>query len=177
MEKKTEYTVGDRLTNTFKSFCVLITARDLELEVNEDDIEQEHEDELMTKELPTIVHVQTYLAESTLSHNNFVLFRNVIKEVVDLTRQINLGVDSYDVKELTVNELILVQELESSDPVQSEGITVEIFSENLSSVEKALQIFRNVDSNEYETTFNKTRNKTITSIPQENFVGELLWDC
>ncbi|GFV26278.1 hypothetical protein TNCV_4586171 [Trichonephila clavipes] len=95
---------------------------DLELEVNEDDIEQEHEDELMTKELPTIVHVQTYLAESTLSHNNFVLFRNVIKEVVDLTSQINLGVDSYD-----VNELILVQELESSDPVQSEGITVEIF--------------------------------------------------
>ncbi|GFU82866.1 hypothetical protein TNCV_266631 [Trichonephila clavipes] len=77
------YTVGDRLTNTFKKdfLCldnehifggdqgdtpeimdgILTTARDLELEVNEDDIEQlimGHEDELTIEELQEILNEQ-----------------------------------------------------------------------------------------------------------------------
>ncbi|GFT13959.1 hypothetical protein TNCV_2615931 [Trichonephila clavipes] len=77
---------------------------------------------------------------------------NLIEEVVDLARQINLQVNSDDVQELldfhnrklTIDELIEmheqeqdIEELESLDPVQSEDrMTVGNLTESLSLIEK-----------------------------------------
>ncbi|GFW40031.1 hypothetical protein TNCV_5117141 [Trichonephila clavipes] len=88
-----------------------------------------------------------------------------IEEVIDCGMEINLEMDTDDVRELlvfynqtlTTDELIEmhekgrgIEELESLDPVQSEGLRL---------VEEVLQIFGNVGSNEEPFPFNKTRNK------------------
>ncbi|XP_023220465.1 tigger transposable element-derived protein 1-like [Centruroides sculpturatus] len=89
---------------------------------------------------------------------------NVIEEVVDLARQINLEVDSDDLQELldshnqelTIDELIEMREQEqdieepdSLDPVQSEDrMMVGNLTDGLSSIEKGLQILENIDANE-----------------------------
>ncbi|CAH4032450.1 unnamed protein product [Pieris brassicae] len=89
---------------------------------------------------------------------------NVIKDVIELGRQINLEVDSVDVQELldshneefTIDELITMREQEeemdnhdSLDPVQLEDqMTVGNFTEALSSIVIGLTILKSIDSNE-----------------------------
>ncbi|GFW99182.1 hypothetical protein TNCV_3009501 [Trichonephila clavipes] len=85
-------------------------------------------------------------------------------EVVDSASKINFEKDSHGVQrlldshkqELTVDELIVlheqekdIEELESLDPVQSDDrLTVDNLMEGLRLIEKGLQIFENIDSNE-----------------------------
>ncbi|GFU14596.1 hypothetical protein TNCV_406531 [Trichonephila clavipes] len=83
---------------------------------------------------------------------------NVIEEVADLARQINLEVDRDDIQglldshsqELPMDELLEmheqehIEDLESFDPVQSENLmTVGISTEGLSLIEKELRILEN----------------------------------
>ncbi|GFX22702.1 uncharacterized protein TNCV_2994351 [Trichonephila clavipes] len=96
---------------------------------------------------------------------------NLIEEVVNLARKINLEVDSDDVQELldshiqklTMEDLTElheqeqdIEELESLDPVQSENrITIGNLTEGLSLVEKRLSILENTQSNKYFFQQNK----------------------
>ncbi|GFW85420.1 tigger transposable element-derived protein 1 [Trichonephila clavipes] len=88
----------------------------------------------------------------------------VLGEVVDLSGQINLEVDSDDVQDLldfhnqklTMDLLLdmhkqqhVIEELESLYPVQSEDrMMVGNLTEGLNIIEKGLQILENVESNE-----------------------------
>ncbi|XP_023232690.1 tigger transposable element-derived protein 1-like [Centruroides sculpturatus] len=112
---------------------------------------------------------------------------NVIEEVVDLARQINLEVDSDDVRELldshnqelTIDELIEmceqeqdIEELDSLDPVKSEDrMTVGKLTEGLSVIEKGLQILENIDSNEERISSTKREIKKLLACYEE-----ILWE-
>ncbi|GFX68173.1 tigger transposable element-derived protein 1 [Trichonephila clavipes] len=100
--------------------------------------------------------------------------RYLIEEVVDLTRQKNLEVDSDSIQkpldshnqELTLDKLIEmhekeqdIEQLESLDPVQSDRMTVGNLTEGLCLIEKGLQIIENAYSSEGACFFNKTRSK------------------
>lgn len=108
---------------------------------------------------------------------------NVIKDVVELGRQINLEVDSDDVQELldshneelTIDELITMREQEenidnreSLDPVQLEDqMTVGNLTEALSSIEKGLTILESIDSNEERIFVTKHGIKSLLTCYEE----------
>lgn len=108
---------------------------------------------------------------------------NVIKDVVELGRQINLEVDSDDVQELldshnqelTIDELIKMREqeedienLDSLDPVQLEDqMTVGNLTEALSSIEKGLTILESIDSNEERISVTKQGIKKLLACYEE----------
>ncbi|GFT79396.1 tigger transposable element-derived protein 1 [Trichonephila clavipes] len=107
---------------------------------------------------------------------------NVIQEVVDFERQINLEVKSDDVQELldlrnqmTIDELLEVheQDILSSNPVQSEDrMTVGNLTEGLNLIEKGLQSLENIGLQRKAYFFNKAMKKKTINPLLRNFADE-----
>ncbi|CAH0719439.1 unnamed protein product, partial [Brenthis ino] len=108
---------------------------------------------------------------------------DIIEEVIDIAKQLNLEVDVDDVQELldshnqelTIDELIEMREhdqdieqTDSLDPVESENqMTISNLTEGLSTIEKGLQILEKIDSNEERVSTTKREIKKLLACYEE----------